>query len=181
MTTLTPAVNSNDNISGSLNAFVELVEYGDYECRYCRLAYPIVKDIQVRLGRGLRFVFRNFPLSHIHPNATMAAVVTEAAARQGKFWEMHDIIFETQKTLEIATLMELTKTIGLDIEQLQYDMKQNVLINKVENDFESGVRSGVNGTPSFFVNGKKFNGNWIANQLLDYLERTVDRAHSLKE
>jgi protein-disulfide isomerase len=98
MKQLTPLVNSNDHIIGNPGASLELAEYGDYECPYCGRAYPIVKDIQQQLGRDIKFVFRNFPLSNIHPHAFLAAVATETADLQGKFWEMHDIIFENQKT-----------------------------------------------------------------------------------
>src|SRR5215467_13022909 len=97
MKLLTPAVNSNDHIEGDPNAQIELVEYGDYECPYCGRAYPIVKDIQQALGKELKFVFRNFPLSKIHAHSFAASVATEAAGLQNKFWEMHDIIFENQK------------------------------------------------------------------------------------
>lgn len=174
MIQLIPAVNSKDNISGNPNAILELVEYGDYECPYCGRAYPIIKEIQRRLDSELKFVFRNFPLSHIHPHAFSAAVATEAAARQGKFWEMHDIIFEHQKTLGPGNIFVYAASIGLDIDRFKNDISQSDLTAKVEDDFESGVRSGDNGTPSFFVNGRKFNGDWGTHQLFDYLQCELD-------
>lgn len=173
MIQLTPAVNSNDNISGNLNAPLELVEYGDYECPSCRLAYPIVKNIQQRLDNEIKFVFRNFPLSRIHPHAISAAVATEAAARQGKFWEMHDIIFENQETLEPANIFAFAITIGLDPEHFKNDIEQNELMDKVEKDLDSGMRSGVNGMPTFFINGEKFNGEWSEVRLLQYLKMVL--------
>lgn len=170
MTDLTPAVNSNDHIYGNINAPLELVEYGDYECPYCGRAYPIIKRIQEKLGADLKFVFRNFPLRKIHPNAYPAAVATEAAALQGKFWEMHDIIFENQKTLEPGHILGFANSIGLDMERFQKDILDESLFIKARKDFESGMKSGVNRTPTFFVNRKKFNGDWSANQLFQYLE-----------
>lgn len=170
MTDLIPAVNSNDHIYGNIYAPLELVEYGDYECPYCGRAYPIVKNIQEKLGKDLKFIFRNFPLRKIHPHAYPAAVATEAAARQGKFWEMHDIIFENQKTLEPENILVFANSLGLDIERFQKDILDESLYIKARKDFESGMKSGVNRTPTFFVNGKKFNGDWSENELLRYLE-----------
>lgn len=170
MIDLIPAVNGNDHISGNIHAPLELVEYGDYECPYCGRAYPIVKSIQEKLGPDLKFVFRNFPLRKIHPNAYPAAVATEAAARQEKFWEMHDIIFENQKTLEPANILSFAGRLGLDIDRFQNDILDETLYLKARKDFESGMKSGVNRTPTFFVNGKKFNGDWGKDELFRYLE-----------
>jgi protein-disulfide isomerase len=170
MTQLTPAVNSHDHRFGDPGARLELVEYGDYECPYCGAAYPIVKGIQQRLGQDLKFVFRNFPLSKIHPHSFYAAVGAEAAGLQNKFWEMHDIIFENQKTLDAENIFQYGKTIGLDMVQFVFDLNQKILIDKVQKDFESGLRSGVNRTPGFYINGKKYEGEWRNGQLLQYLE-----------
>ena len=170
MTQLIPAVNSNDHIYGNPSAALELVEYGDYECPYCGRAYPIMKSIQQELGPDLKFVFRNFPLSKIHPHAFSAAVATEAAALQEKFWEMHDIIFENQKTLDAESIFLFAKAIGLNPERFKNDIQQKELIDKVERDFESGIRSGVNRTPSFFLNGEKYDGSWEKNEFLQYLK-----------
>ena len=170
MKQLTPSVNSGDHIFGNPIAPIELVEYGDYECPYCGRAYPIVKDIKQQLGKDLKFVFRNFPLLKVHPNALSAAVATEAAGLQGKFWEMHDLIFENQKTLDAAHIIHFASSIGLDIGRFENDIQQNPLIDKVEKDFESGIRSGVNRTPTFFINGKQFDGEWTDNRLFQYLK-----------
>jgi protein-disulfide isomerase len=174
MIQLTPAVNSHDHIYENLQAPFELVEYGDYECPYCGAAYPIVKNIQQKLGRHLKFVFRNFPLSKIHPHAFSAAVATEAAALQGKFWEMHDMVFENQKTLGEENILRLGETIGLMTERFKIDLQQKALAEKVEKDFESGLRSGVNKTPTFFINGEKYEGAWTDGQLLQYLETLLE-------
>lgn len=170
MTQLKPPVNSKDHIQGKNSAPLELVEYGDYQCPHCGHAYPIIKNVQLNLGDDLKFVFRNFPLSEIHPDAFNAAVAAEAAGLQQKFWEMHDIIFENQQELDFVSLFLYAKKIGLDLERFKNDIQKNTLITKVEQDFESGVRSGVNGTPSFFINGKKYNGNWEENVLTLYLK-----------
>lgn len=170
MTQLFLPVNIQDHVYGNSNAPLELIEYGDYECPYCGKAYPIVKSIKQKLGSDLKFVFRNFPLSKIHPHAFSAAVATEAAARQDKFWQMHDIIFENQKTLSIENIIQFATTIGLDLDRFQNDMQQKELADKVSKDFESGMRSGVNKTPTFFINGKKYDGDWMGDQLFQYLE-----------
>jgi protein-disulfide isomerase len=169
MSQLKPAVNSNDHIFGAPAATLELVEYGDYECPHCGHAYPLVKNILEQLGPDIRFVFRNFPLTTIHPRAFMAAVATEAAALQGKYWEMHDIVFEHQQILAIENLLLFAGRLGLDIGRFQNDIQQKALAEKVEKDMDSGFRSGVNGTPTFFINGRKFDGDWTGDNLLQYL------------
>ena len=166
-------VNDNDHIQGNKNARIELVEYGDYQCPHCGHAYPIIKGIQKKMGDKLKFVYRNFPLAEIHPDAVNAAMASEAAGLQNKFWEMHDHIFEHQNRLNESSLIKYAEQLDLDIEQFNIDRKSEALIQKVESDFESGVRSGVNGTPSFFINGEKYNESWEEDQFLDYLQRIV--------
>ena len=163
-------VNSNDHIQGNKNAPVELVEYGDYECSDCGHAFPIIKRIQQEMGDDLKFIFRNFPLTNSHPHAVNAALAAEAAALQNKFWEMHDTIFKNQKQLDDEDLLSYAEKINLDLNQFKSDIQERELLTKVEADFESGVRSGVNGTPSFFVNGVKFDGDWENNELIHYLK-----------
>lgn len=170
MTQLIPAVNSNDHVYGNINAAIELVEYGDYQCPYCGRAYPIIKNIQQKMGADLIFVFRNFPISKLHPQAKMAAIATEAAGLQNKFWEMHDIIFENQKKLDIESMFLYAKAIGLNVERFRFHIQREDLAEKVEQDFESGIRSGVNMTPSFFINGKKYEGSWEEDKFLLYLQ-----------
>jgi protein-disulfide isomerase len=170
MAQLKPPVNSKDHIQGKVTAAIELVEYGDYQCPHCGHAYPIIKNIQQSLGADLKFVFRNFPLSEVHPDAFNAAVAAEAAELQQKFWDMHDIIFENQQELIVESLFLYAKTIGLDLKRFKNDIQSSILSAKVEKDFESGVRSGVNGTPSFFINGKKYNGDWEEDVFSQYLK-----------
>lgn len=167
---LKPTVSEKDHMQGDKNAPIEMVEYGDYQCPHCGRAYPIVKAIQKKLGGKLKFVFRNFPLAEAHPNATNAAIATEAAAEQGKFWEMHDILFEHQNNLKDSALIKYAEQLGLDVAQFEKDFDRQDVQDKVSDDFESGVRSGVNGTPTFFINGKKYNDSWEEDVLLEYLE-----------
>lgn len=173
MTQLTTPVNSKDNSYGNAAAGIVLVEYGDYECPYCGKAYPQVKQIKEQLGKYIRIVFRNFPLTRIHPNAFAAAVATEAAAIQGKFWDMHNSIFDNQKILSDHLLLELAGRIDLDVKRFKEDIRKTALRDKVERDFESGLRSGVNRTPSFFINGEKFEGEWKDDQLTQHLKKIL--------
>lgn len=173
MAKLRPAINSDDHIQGNKNAPIELVEYGDYQCPHCGRAYPIIKSIQKKLGNDLKFVFRNFALSESHPNAVNAAVAAEAASAQNKFWEMHDIIYENQQHLDDVALIKYAAKIGLNIEQFEADFETSKFLEKTESDFESGVRSGVNGTPSFFINGEKYEDDWSEEPLLEYLRSLI--------
>jgi protein-disulfide isomerase len=157
---LTPPVSERDHASGPENAPVTLVEYGDFECPYCGMAYLVVKSAQRELGKQLRFVFRNFPLAEAHPHARLAAQAAEAAAVQGKFWEMHDALFEHQDALEAEDIAGYAKSLGLDMAQFARDLQDAKYTKRVRDDFRSGVRSGVNGTPTFFINGSRFEGSW---------------------
>ena len=170
---LKPPVSDKDHIQGEANAIIELVEYGDYQCPYCGMAYPVIKNIQKKFGKDLKFVFRNFPLSKIHPHAKLAAIAAEASDKQERFWEMHDIIFENQKNLSNSFLIAYANEVGLDIFQFKTDMNDETLIKKIESDFESGLRSGVNGTPSFFVNGEKYNEYWDENNLGNFISKKI--------
>ncbi len=157
---LTVPVSAADHAQGPANAPVTLVEYGDYECPHCGRAYPIVKRIQERLGDRLRFVFRNLPLAEIHPNAAAAAEVAEAAATQGKFWEMHDMLYEHQQALEPDDLRRYAQKLHLDLAALDKTLADGAPADRVQKDFTSAIRSGANGTPTFFINGARFDGNW---------------------
>jgi protein-disulfide isomerase len=157
---LTVPVGPDDHAQGPASAPVTLVEYGDYECPHCGRAYPIVKRIQERLGDRLRFVFRNLPLAELHPNATAAAELAEAAASQGKFWEMHDMLFEHQAALEPDDLRRYAKKLDLDIGKLEGALASGGPSDRVRKDFMSAIRSGANGTPTFFINGQRYDGAW---------------------
>ena len=162
-------VTDRDHAQGSAEAAVTLVEYGDYECPHCGHAHPIVKEVQRRLGAKLRFVFRNFPLAEMHPHAQHAAEAAEAAAGQERFWEMHDTLFEHQRSLEDRHLVQYAQTLGLDAQRFLQDLTSHTYAGRVREDFRSGVRSGVNGTPTFFINGVRHDDSWDIETLTDAL------------
>jgi formate-nitrite transporter family protein len=170
MSRLTPPVSNADYSAGPDDAPVTLVEYGDYECPHCGSAHPIVLAVRERMGRRLRFVFRDFPLSEIHPHAMHAAEAAAAAAAQGKFWEMHDALFENQEALEDADLIRYAQALGLDAERVERELVSGAHEERVREQFRSGVRSGVNGTPTFFINGIRYDGPWDPDTLLEALE-----------
>ncbi len=157
---LNPPVGEKDHVSGPDDAPLTLVEYGDFECPYCGMAYPIVQSIQRQLGNRLRFVFRHFPLKEMHPHAQHAAEASESAAAQGKFWEMHDALFVNQDALDDSSLVGYAEALGADAEQVARDLEAGTYTRRVRDNFRSGVRSGVNGTPTFFVNGERYDGPW---------------------
>ncbi len=158
MATLRVPVATNDHIQGNEDAAVALVEYGDYECPHCGVAYHVIKRLQKHYGPDLRFVFRNFPLAEIHSHAESAAEVAEFAGANGHFWEMHDGIYENQQRLSTKLLLELIAGIGLSVEDVRESLASHEFAPKVRQDFLGGVRSGVNGTPAFFINGVRHDG-----------------------
>ena len=166
-----PVADDRDHVQGSADAPVTLVEYGDYECPYCGAAYPIVKRIQRRLADRLRFVFRNFPITTSHPHAEAAAEAAEAAAVQGRYWEMHDRLFDNQRNLTAADVRSYAEELQLDLVRFDDELARHTHADRVREDFMSGVRSGVNGTPTFFINGTRHDGPFDYQTLLGALER----------
>lgn len=160
MTRLTPAVTDGDHVRGSRDASITLVEYGDFECPYCGMAYPIVGRIKEELGERLCVVYRHFPLKESHPHADTAAEAAESAGAQGRFWEMHDQLFEHQDALADADLLRYAERIGIDATTVGTELETHVHAPTVRAHFRSGVRSGVNGTPTFFINGVRYDGSW---------------------
>lgn len=175
---LTPPLSTErDHVQGPDSAPVTLVEYGDYECPYCGMAHPIVKSLQRALGDKLRFAFRNFPLNDAHPHAEQAAEAAEAAGAQGRFWEMHDTMYENQEQLATDDLMRYGEDLGLDTNRLAQDLADGAFRARVREDFRGGVRSGVNGTPTFFVNGSRYDAGWDdPDQFLRALRAIADSA-----
>lgn len=171
--TLTVAVGKDDHIQGPAEAPVTLVEYGDYECPYCRAAYPMIKAITTRLGSKVRFVFRNMPLNEMHPNAELAAEAAEAAGDQGKFWQMHDALYEHQSELGPDLVRTLAQRLHLDAKRFEDDLASRRFREHVKRDFMSGVRSGVAGTPTFFINGKRYDGNLDEPSLTAALQQII--------
>jgi len=166
-----PVTEGRDHIEGPADAAVTLVEYGDYECPYCGAAHPIIKEVQARMGERLRFVFRNFPITTSHAHAQQAAEAAEAAASQGKFWQMHDLLFENQRALDDQDLRAYAQALGLDVGRFDKELAEHVHAARIHEDFMSGVRSGVNGTPTFYVNGVRHDDSYDADTLVEALER----------
>jgi len=173
MSRLTIPVSEKDHVQGAKDAPVTLVEYGDYECPYCGQAYPIVKKLQKNLGNKLRFIFRNFPLQEAHPHALLAACAAEAAALQGKFWEMHDLLYENQDALEPEDLLSYARDLKLNLTQFENDISEETVTQRVKADFKSGLHSGVNGTPCFFINGVRHDAPWDYDSLSAALLETI--------
>ena len=167
---LAPAVSDRDRVQGPSTAPVTLLEYGDYQCPTCGLAYPVVKKLQAQLGARLRFVFRNFPIATIHPYAEHAAEAAEAAGAQGKFWAMHDLLYENQDSLADDDLVQYAVTLGLDSARFTSELTRHTHAGRVREDFMSGARSGVNGTPTFFINGFRHDASFDLETMLAALE-----------
>ena len=168
-----PVDEGRDHIQGASDAAVTLLEYGDYECPYCGAAYPNVKQVQEAMGDRLRFVFRNFPITTAHPHAEQAAEAAEAADAQGKFWPMHDLLYENQQRLEDDDLAGYAEQLGLDVARFRRELAEHAHAERVHDDFMSGVRSGVNGTPTFYIDGVRYEGSYDAETLLDVLKQAV--------
>ena len=163
---LAPPVSDRDHVQGPPAAPVTLLEYGDYQCPACGLAYPVVKELQAQLGARLRFVFRNFPIATMHPYAEHAAEAAEAAGAQGRFWEMHDVLYENQDALADDDLVQNAVTLGLDSARFSGELTQHTHAARVREDFMSGARSGVNGTPTFFINGFRHDASFDLETML---------------
>jgi len=147
-----------DHVQGEIEAPIALLEYGDYECRFCARAQPIVREIQQRLGDELCFAFRHFPVTPVHPHAHRAAEAAEAANAQGKFWEMHELLLENQCALDEKYLPACAAALGLDEARLIGEVMLKIYARRIHHDFNLGVRDGVNGTPCFFINGCRYDG-----------------------
>jgi protein-disulfide isomerase len=158
--TLTLPVGSRDHVRGPASAPVTLVEYGDFECPQCGAARPIIERVADTFGDRLQFVFRHFPLTNSHPNAQRAAEAAEWAASLRAFWPMHDALYQAQKNLSERRILELAAGLGLAGAELQRAWAAHTFIPRVKEDFASGLKSGVTGTPSFFINGVRHEGGW---------------------
>jgi len=176
---LAPPVTERDHVHGSDAAEVTLIEYGDFECPYCGMAYPILKRVQERLGARLRFVFRNFPLGEIHLHAQHAAEAAESVASRGgpaAFWAMHDLLFEHQHALDDASLAQYAASTGVDPEAVLEDLREGRYARLVRESFMGGIRSGVNGTPTLFIDGIRYDGPRDEATLVAALELVTDEA-----
>ena len=166
---LTVPVGPDDHVQGPENAPITLLEYGDFECPHSRRAVSIVQELQQRYGDRIRFVLRHFPLPK-HPHAELASEAAEAAAAQGKFWEMYQQLFENQDALEPADLVAHAEALGLDAARFKQELKQHAHLERVKRDVKSGIESGATGTPEFFINGVIYSGDY--NLVRKAIERT---------
>jgi protein-disulfide isomerase len=173
VTALGSEVGERDHAQGLADARVTLVEYGDFECPDCGRAYPLLKAVQKALGPNLRFVFRHFPLRASHPHAGVAAEAAEAAGAQGRFWEMHDRLFEHQTALEDGDLRRHARKVGLDPERFESAMRLHIHEGRVREDLASGSASGVRGTPTLFINGIRYDGPRDRSSLVAALARAA--------
>ena len=173
MSELSIGVSKQDHLQGVLNAACSLVEYGDYECPSCGDVAPTIRSLQAHFGDQMSFVFRNFPLREIHPWAEAAAEVAEFAGSHGKFWEMHDLLFENQETLDEDTFHALLKRLGLAGSDLELSRSRVASKKRIDTDFVGGIRSGVNGTPTFFLNGERYDGPTDYKSLVALLEQVL--------
>jgi protein-disulfide isomerase len=164
---LKPDVNERDHVIGGDRALVTLVEFGDYECPYCGRAQPVVERIKQQLGDRLRLVFRHFPLTSAHPHALLAAQAAEAAAAQGAFWKMHALLYANQHALELADLLEYANDLELDVPRVGEELTTRHYLERVRANVRSGAQSGVNGTPTFFIDGHRHDGSWDYDTLIE--------------
>jgi protein-disulfide isomerase len=173
MARLVIPVGERDHIQGSTSAPVTLVEYGDLQCPYCREAHFVLQELLEETGDSVRFVFRHFPLLSLHPQAERAALAAEAAGDQGQFWQMHDALYESQDCLEDACLREYAEALNLEMGAFEDALRIGRHLPRIKEDFLSGVRSGVNGTPTFFINGVRHDGSYQASELRRALKQAV--------
>jgi protein-disulfide isomerase len=163
---ISPLEDGVDHVRGPKGARL-ILEYGDYECTYSRQAYRAIERVEAELGRGVRFAFRHFPLTEIHPHALAASRAAEAAALQGRFWETHELLFHRQKALEGGDLRRYGSELGLDVGQFDNDRDSEAVLDRIERDFRSGIESGeVRGTPTLFIDGVVHRGGYDAETLL---------------
>jgi protein-disulfide isomerase len=160
-----------DHVHGSEDAPYTLVEYGDYECPDCGRLFAILRDLQRDIATRLRIVFRHYPRSGVHRHAQQAAEAAEAAGAQGKFWEMHTLLFGRQQALQTKDLIRYAEELGLDVERFRRELKSETYGERVRADFLAGVQNGVYGTPSLFLNGVRYDGEWDRDSLLSHLNR----------
>lgn len=176
MSKLNPPVGPDDHVRGNPDAPATLVEYGDFECPYCGRAHLVLQEVERRMGRDMRFVFRHFPLAELHPHAVLAAEAAEAAGAQGKFWPMHDALYENQDALEPEGLVGYADALGLDTARFLGDLASHAYLDRVQRHLQSGVKSGVKGTPTFFINDVRFEDSWDPDSLTVALRAAAIRA-----
>jgi formate-nitrite transporter family protein len=170
---LTPPVSERDHVQGSVEARVTLVEYGDYECPHCGALHPVIGAARKAFGGNLRFAFRHFPLRSSHPHALAAAKAAEAAGEQGRFWEMHDRLYQRQTRLEDEDLLRHARKIGLDVTRFQRELVARTHEVRIREDLASAARSGAGGTPSLFINDELYQGSLDRDEIFAALARAA--------
>jgi protein-disulfide isomerase len=171
-----PSVRTDDHVRGLADAAVTVLEYGDYECPYCRGAARDVHTLLDHYPDRVRFVFRNFPIPQIHPHAVQAAEAAEAAASQGMFWEMYGLLLQTSSHLDTDSLVSYAGLLGLDVARFRSDLASHAYAARIEGDMQEGIRNGVNATPKFYVNGERIDGKFPLEGLVDAVRRAVTAA-----
>jgi protein-disulfide isomerase len=169
---LSRPISAADHHRGRLDAPAQLLVYGDYECPYTRRAIVQIRAAREELGDSLVVIYRNFPLIEIHPHALHAAQAAEAAAEQGRFWEMHDLLFDRQRALLDPDLTGYAREFGLDAARFDRDRESEAVLSRIEADIDSGESSGVQGTPTLFVNGRLHQGSYQTQELIAALKRS---------
>jgi len=164
-------IHAEDHVYGAESAVYTLVEYGDYQCPDCGRLFVIIRELQTMLGERLRIVYRHYPLGGIHPDAQQAAEAAEAAGAQGRFWEMHDLLFQSQNALKRKNLLAYADRLSLDRDRFSHELKKRVYENRVREDFRRGVQNGVYKTPGLFLNGVRHDGAWDRDTLFEILTR----------
>jgi protein-disulfide isomerase len=177
MSSLAVPVGPEDHVLGRPDAPVTLLEYGDYQCPACGRAHVVLGELLQRAGDVTRLVFRNFPLTQLHPRARDAAQAAEAAASQGRFWPMHSMLFENQHALGPEALLSYARALDLDLPRFVDELQRGAHLPRIQRDVRAGVRSGVNGTPTFFIDGERLDGAWDLDVLLDAVSVRNDRRH----
>jgi protein-disulfide isomerase len=172
----TPQVTADDHIRGPADAPVTMLEYGDYECPYCRGAFRDVHRLADRHPTLIRFVFRNFPITQLHPHAEQAAEAAEAASAQGKFWEMYELLLQPYAHLDTDALVMYGEILGLDIPRFRRELTDHVYLARIKRDVDEGTRNGVNATPKFYVNGERIDGKVPLENLAEVVEQAVAAA-----
>jgi protein-disulfide isomerase len=163
---LDPPLGPGDHVDGPADARLELVMYGDFQCPFCNAAQPILRRVRERLDGRLRFAFRHFPLTEVHPDAQRAAEASEAAAAQGAFWQMHDALYAARGELGLDAVLAAAGAVGLDVERVRSELASGVHAARIELDVQSGRAAGLTGTPAFFVNGARHRGAYDAQSLI---------------
>jgi protein-disulfide isomerase len=168
-----------DHTRGPDDALVTIVEYGDFECPYCGQAEQVIRELLVESGSDVRYVWRHLPLNDVHPNAQLAAEASEAASAQGKFWEMYDLLFAHQDALQLEDLEGYASQLDLDLDRFIDDMRTREYAGRVKEDVWSADESGVSGTPTFFINGRRHYGVYDIGTLTDRVRSAKTRALQL--